>query len=421
MGCGGSKTKDDVIEGFDDVKMTRDPADEARKVEEAAKLEAEMEAAKKGSVKAPLTADEAADAAEERMKAQRDADERDLEAKAKVKRETVAAEAEAKAKREAEEAAAAKAKAEKEAAEAAAKAQADKEAAEAAAVKAQAAAEQAAAAKVQAMHRGKIDRARIELLRHACDNYRVNMQAETFGDCMCGWPKTAHSKEALDKKKSEKRLPVKRMDSQLLRDKMITKGFCACERYVVNMHSANFGECMCGEAKANHSPEALSAGEVSKATRADSTEVRSKFVRKKKVDCQRYEADINAAAFGMCTCGAPRAEHSEDALKAAATAKPGVAKVGSGDIGTKWSDRDCVDCENFELDMSPGAAFGTCICGAPKAKHSDTAMSGRSGKSPSGKAKTETEAQYKTRIGLEAAAAGGSSRALAKLAKLNAE
>lgn len=64
----------------------------------------------------------------------------------------------------------------------------------------------------------------------------------------------------------------------------------------------------------------------------------------------------------MCTCGAPRAEHSEDALKAAATAKPGVAKVGSGDIGTKWSDRDCVDCENFELDMSPGAAFGTCNC-----------------------------------------------------------
>lgn len=74
-------------------------------------------------------------------------------------------------------------------------------------------------------------------------------------------------------------------------------------RYVVNMHSANFGECMCGEAKANHSPEALSAGEVSKATRADSTEVRSKFVRKKKVDCQRYEADINAAAFGEQAAG----------------------------------------------------------------------------------------------------------------------
>lgn len=71
--------------------------------------------------------------------------------------------------------------------------------------------------------------------------------------------------------------------------------------------------------------------------------------------------------------------------------------------------------------MLPSAVPFAGICGAPKAKHSDTAMSGRSGKSPSGKAKTETEAQYKTRIGLEAAAAGGSSRALAKLAKLNAE
>ena len=27
----------------------------------------------------------------------------------------------------------------------------------------------------------------------ACDNYRVNMQAANFGECVCGFPKSAHS------------------------------------------------------------------------------------------------------------------------------------------------------------------------------------------------------------------------------------
>ena len=31
----------------------------------------------------------------------------------------------------------------------------------------------------------------------ACDNYRVDMTAARFGDCKCGWPKAAHSDEAL--------------------------------------------------------------------------------------------------------------------------------------------------------------------------------------------------------------------------------
>ena len=36
--------------------------------------------------------------------------------------------------------------------------------------------------------------------------------------------------------------------------------------------------------------------------------------------------------------------------------------------------RETVECERYELDMTPGVAFGQCKCGEPKAKHSDAAM-----------------------------------------------
>ena len=31
----------------------------------------------------------------------------------------------------------------------------------------------------------------------ACDNYRVNLEAANFGDCVCGRPKSEHSEAAL--------------------------------------------------------------------------------------------------------------------------------------------------------------------------------------------------------------------------------
>lgn len=72
---------------------------------------------------------------------------------------------------------------------------------------------------MQSAARGKRDREKVELMKHPCDHYRVNMQAETFGECMCGWPKAAHTAEALAKK-VEKEKTVRRVNSEDLRDKM---------------------------------------------------------------------------------------------------------------------------------------------------------------------------------------------------------
>lgn len=244
--------------------------------------------------------------------------------------------------------------------------------------------ERVASTRLQSAVRAKRARQRVDRLRGACSEYRVNMQAEKFGECVCGWPKAAHSAESLAaKKETSKR--HKRVGSGELRGKMVQKGFCACERYVVDMESANFGQCgNCGAPKADHSPEALSAaGEVSKAAHIDSDEVRARFVHKETVQCERFEADLNADGFGVCVCGAARAEHSEAALAAAAAKATSGKRAESPDVRkgfTKtaaWEDRETVQCDAFVLDMAPGAPFGMCVCGAPKAKHSDKALAAR--------------------------------------------
>jgi len=260
-----------------------------------------------------------------------------------------------------------------------------------AAHEAQAAAEGAAAAKLQSLARGKKDRERVELMKHACDHYRVNMQAETFGECMCGWPKAAHTAEALAKK-TDREKTVRRVNSTELRGKMAVKDKCPCARYIVNMESPNFGECMCGQPKANHTAEALSAGEVTKAARVDSMEVRAKFVQKDKAQCERFEPDLSAeAGFGMCVCGAARADHSEVALAAAAATKA-VQRVESGELRSQFAQKATADCEMYEVLMGDNSvAFGTCVCGRPRAEHSQKALDAATTRTTTNKRRDSTE------------------------------
>ena len=45
---------------------------------------------------------------------------------------------------------------------------------------------------IQTAIRGNADRTRVQHMKRACGNYRINKQAEHFGECICGWPKEAH-------------------------------------------------------------------------------------------------------------------------------------------------------------------------------------------------------------------------------------
>jgi len=171
------------------------------------------------------------------------------------------------------------------------------------------------------------------------------------------------------------------------------KHTCSCERYVVNMQSDNFGECMCGQPKAAHSAAALSAGEVSKLARVASGDVRAKFVQKQKVECTSFEADMTAEGFGMCTCGAPRADHSEAALAAAAKLQT-KGRVASGELRDKFVQKDFCACEEYEVLMGDNSvAFGTCVCGEPRSAHSEVAL--QAGELKAGKAKKRKSAEVR--------------------------
>lgn len=94
----------------------------------------------------------------------------------------------------------------------------------------------------------------------------------------------------------------------------------SCTMYRVNLLSVNFGECQCGLSKASHSDEALKEnaenGRTGMTTRRDEEELRSKFVQREYVECANYEVDMRPSVpYGLCKCGAPRAEHSNAALQ----------------------------------------------------------------------------------------------------------
>ena len=74
----------------------------------------------------------------------------------------------------------------------------------------------------------------------ACDNYRVNMQAASFGECMCGRPRAEHTEEALQTTTTKPRTFAKtKSDEELLEEQerrllhsqelgAVVSGYCCC-------------------------------------------------------------------------------------------------------------------------------------------------------------------------------------------------
>ena len=80
---------------------------------------------------------------------------------------------------------------------------------------------------------------------------------------------------------------------------------------------------------------------------------------------------------GECVCGEPRDHHSPEALGNATKGGPKHGQRNSADVREGFLQKETVSCTNFVLDMSPDALFGQCVnCGQPRNKHSDAALKG---------------------------------------------
>ena len=137
-------------------------------------------------------------------------------------------------------------------------------------------------------------------------------------------------------------------------------------------------------------------------------ELRARLTYKEKASCTMYRVNLLSPNFGECMCGLPRASHSNEALKENAQQKEGAGRTTRRDeneLRRKFSQREFVECTRYEVDMSPGVQYGVCKCGKPRAEHSDRALQGSK---PELKAKRSEEAviaQMKARAAAADAAA----------------
>jgi len=94
--------------------------------------------------------------------------------------------------------------------------------------------------------------------------------------------------------------------------------------------------------------------------------------------CPSYAIDMNAAVFGSCIrCGFAKSGHTQKALKGG---KAALKKRGSGELRAKMVQRAKASCLEFRVNMDPSLPFGTCMCGRPRAEHTEAALAADSEK-----------------------------------------
>ena len=147
-----------------------------------------------------------------------------------------------------------------------------------------------------------------------------------------------------------------------------------CTRYRPNVH-ASFGECVCGRPRADHSEQALrAAGQYAspKTVVRDEKKLRERMTRRETVECTAYRPNLKGS-FGECVCGAPRAAHSDAALQAGGAFASPKPKVDESELREQMTRRETVDCTAYRVNLQ-ARNVGECMCGAPRAAHSDAAL-----------------------------------------------
>jgi hypothetical protein len=127
-----------------------------------------------------------------------------------------------------------------------------------------------------------------------CDSFKVDVTADTFGLCVCGFPQKEHSAASRAKVDGAKAF------GETLERAAAVAHADACDDYTVDVAAEVFGTCVCGLPKAAHD---LSTSR----RRASSSGSRASFcVVAEDADpdaCDTFRLDVNAATFGLCVCG----------------------------------------------------------------------------------------------------------------------
>ena len=89
--------------------------------------------------------------------------------------------------------------------------------------------------------------------------------------------------------------------------------------------------------------------------------------------CTMYKPNLKALAFGECMCGRPRADHTDAAL-AAGGEDFSPKKVESEDaLRERMTRKETVECTLYRPNLN-ALNFGECQCGEPRVAHSSAAL-----------------------------------------------
>jgi len=214
-----------------------------------------------------------------------------------------------------------------------------------------------------------------------CGNYRLNMAGKTFGDCKCGFPKTAHSQGTPAKPPNEPE-KISAPEGTLAQPPDEPQKTSApeetsiatepCGNYRLDMAGKTFGDCKCGFPKTAHNqgtpaqppnePEKISAPEGTPAQPPDEPEKMSapEEICIVAEPCGNYRLDMAGKTFGDCKCGFPKSAHNQGT--------PAKTADEPEQISAPEEEKADTPCPNYRLDLA-GKHFGDCKCGFPKSAH----------------------------------------------------
>lgn len=144
-----------------------------------------------------------------------------------------------------------------------------------------------------------------------CNNYRVDLTATGFAICKCGFPRDAHiTKEENKAAQALRNLKMKNSQRINVNDVDWSNGEGkACKNYRVDVNAENFGDCVCGFPKDAHVDRGENnAAKALKKLRSTQS-AKDNFRPRTGKPCNNYKVDLNAENFGDCLCGFPKEAH----------------------------------------------------------------------------------------------------------------
>jgi len=138
-----------------------------------------------------------------------------------------------------------------------------------------------------------------------CDNFRLDLAGKSFGDCQCGFPKSAHGVVKTNAAAPRDQRDYQRSFScRVIGDQRADQ---PCDNYKLDVAGKLFGDCQCGFPKSAHGVVKFASAPDQKEETEEASLTEAKQLARE--PCSNYQLDVAGSSFGDCKCGHPKRAH----------------------------------------------------------------------------------------------------------------